>query len=519
MCLGIIELVAFAAIVYNGTRAVWVGLFVAIVAGLFSTFFILKKSYKKIRYASIITAVFICGFGIMVTFNMLPQSLYDKVGLFSRARSIGATSIKSARIMAWEQGIRALQFRPLFGYGPENFNIAYNRYYNPEVIKYASYFRDTLDFDKAHNSAVENLVTTGIIGAFLYALLLLAFLYALVRKGNEDNKATRLVLFFLLIGYTVHTMFTFDTVPTYLLLMIIFALAHFSAIKTSWGEKEAENKLNRAIQYGAAVYALPAAIALIAASIAFLNIKPLMASSYAAIARSVAGQSDSDASVVFNYYYKSLSYNTIFSHEIIRFMATDVLGKMNGVYSASSKEMLLFMGDNLKKYANRDWFIEVVLGRVYGMLCDEEKDYCKEALEHLDNAKALAPTRDQVYATLTGIYLKMSEYEAARGAFERSVELGFFPTHGADAYMQIAFMYAQVKEYDASLEYYEKALSIEQSNVQILESIALLAREKGDIEKAKATANQIKNIDPNEAVKVDEFLKNLEQPPHNATSQ
>lgn len=508
----VIELIMFASIVFNSTRAVWVGLFVALVSALCAAPFIIKKARKKFRYATGIVAVFVLGFGIMVTFNMLPQFLYAKVEIFSRVRSIGATSLKqNARVMAWEQGLRALQFRPLFGYGPENFNIAYNRYYNPEVIKYASYFRDTLDFDKAHNSPVEYLVTGGIIGALGYVLLLLAFLYTLFKKGDSDNKSIRMVLFFLLIGYTVHTVFTFDTVATYLLLMIIFAFAHFSAMKTSWGGwREVESKSNNRA-YGTSIYALPAVVVIISASIALLNVKPLIASGYAASGRALAGRSDSNALDVFNYYHKSLSYNTIFSHEIIRFMAMDALGKMNGVHSANSKDMLLFMGEQLQKYSRGDWFIEVVLGRVYGMLCDEEKDYCRAAFEHLHNAGAMAPARDQVYATLTGIYLKMGQYKEAKSAFERSVELGFIPPSEASVYMQIGFMYAQLKEFDASLKYYEMALNVDKSNIQILESIALVSREKGDREKAKDTANQIKDIDPKETEKVDEFLKSLEQ--------
>jgi pentatricopeptide repeat protein len=145
------------------------------------------------------------------------------------------------------------------------------------------------------------------------------------------------------------------------------------------------------------------------------------------------------------------------------------------------------------------------------MLCDENKDYCKSALEHLKNAETLAPSRNQVYATLTGVYLKMGDYKEAKGAFERAVALGFIPTDSSNAYMQIGFMYAQIKDYDASLKYYEMALNADKSNIQILESIALVESEKGDIEKARITANQIKEIYPNEAAKVDAFLKILEQ--------
>ena len=100
------------------------------------------------------------------------------------------------------------------GWGPENFLIAWNKYYDPEIYQY-----DPASLDRAHNKLLDMLVMNGIFGLVSYlAVWFFAFKRLLVKgvpsPANGQISYPSALLFFG-VAYFVQNLFVFDSVVTY----------------------------------------------------------------------------------------------------------------------------------------------------------------------------------------------------------------------------------------------------------------------------------------------------------------
>jgi O-antigen ligase len=101
------------------------------------------------------------------------------------------------RQYAIETGLRAWQERPVTGYGPENYNVAFAQFADPAKLT-----RRDMSFDSAHNHYVDALVETGALGLAATLVVTGAVAWRLRRDG------------FMLaawVGLTVQLFFLFDT--------------------------------------------------------------------------------------------------------------------------------------------------------------------------------------------------------------------------------------------------------------------------------------------------------------------
>ena len=116
------------------------------------------------------------------------------------------------RLRAWEAGIEAFMDRPLLGWGPENFEYAYELHVDPSIYRYS------LDSsDKAHNVLIEELTTKGIVGLAVYVALGVALVLAVVRRRRPArDEAFAYAMLGALTGYFIQNLFLFD-MPTILL--------------------------------------------------------------------------------------------------------------------------------------------------------------------------------------------------------------------------------------------------------------------------------------------------------------
>lgn len=127
--------------------------------------------------------------------------------------------------MAWE-GVKE---KPVFGWGHESFNYVFNKYYDPGMYGAEEWY------DRAHDIVFDWLVQGGFVGAGLYFGLLAVAAYYLVRKhrareGDVSDGVMplmeRSLLLGLLVAYTIHNVFVFDNVVSYIYFAIILAYIH-----------------------------------------------------------------------------------------------------------------------------------------------------------------------------------------------------------------------------------------------------------------------------------------------------
>ncbi|MCK9361110.1 O-antigen ligase family protein [Patescibacteria group bacterium] len=129
----------------------------------------------------------------------------------------------TTRIIAWEIAWQGFLERPITGWGLDNFHIVFNNHFNPESLRYGAY--ETW-FDRAHNTVMDVLSMTGIIGFItffaIYVAIFLSTWQAYKKKWIDLPIAA--ILFSLPIAYFVQNLFVFDHPAGFSMSYLLFAL-------------------------------------------------------------------------------------------------------------------------------------------------------------------------------------------------------------------------------------------------------------------------------------------------------
>ncbi|HEY5383197.1 MAG TPA: O-antigen ligase family protein, partial [Candidatus Paceibacterota bacterium] len=126
-----------------------------------------------------------------------------------------------SRFMIWEEAWQGFKQSPktvLLGWGQENFNFIFNKYYNPEMYDQEQWF------DRAHNMFID-WATDGGLPAFALYISLFAFAAWTIHK-SELGVPEQAVLVGLLAAYAFNNLFVFDNLISYLYFAFILAFIH-----------------------------------------------------------------------------------------------------------------------------------------------------------------------------------------------------------------------------------------------------------------------------------------------------
>jgi len=129
-----------------------------------------------------------------------------------------------SRLISLQVSGRAFAARPVFGYGPELFLVAYNRNFNPKQLAYEHSW-----MDRSHNKLADVLVMQGLVGLLAYLGIFVAagwLLYGALKGRNPDTPAVLLTLA-VLVAYFVQNLFLFDMPASYMLFYAALAWASF----------------------------------------------------------------------------------------------------------------------------------------------------------------------------------------------------------------------------------------------------------------------------------------------------
>lgn len=186
-------------------------------------------------------AVFIACIGFIFAFRATP---FIK-GLPAIGRLVETSFSFNAnvpRVMAWGVAFDAWKEYPVFGWGPNNFFYAFNKYYRPEFLEHG--WGETW-FDNAHNIVMNTLAVQGIVGILSYlSIFIIAFI--VLWKAYKKEKITMPVLAVLiafLVAHFVNNLFVFENPTSYL--YFFFLLAYISS-KGSFKE-ESVTKTNKSL--------------------------------------------------------------------------------------------------------------------------------------------------------------------------------------------------------------------------------------------------------------------------------
>ncbi len=147
-------------------------------------------------------------------------------GSFARNQIMQMPGIPG-RVANWESSWEGFKERPIFGWGPENFEIALQRHFDPRVMLPAEYgYRAEPWHDRAHNIVFDYLVATGLLGTLLFFSIFAAALYLLWRSHLVDKKIDfwpPAIITTTLAAHFIQNLTVFDMLSSYMLLFVILA--------------------------------------------------------------------------------------------------------------------------------------------------------------------------------------------------------------------------------------------------------------------------------------------------------
>ena len=217
----------------SGTRGAVIGLAAGLAA--FSLAYVVWGRIRMLRLISLSLLGIIAMLALVFLFarDTGPvQRIADSNLMLRRISNIGLSDLAvKGRFDTLYVGLEGFAARPILGWGPENFVIAWGRHYelDPDVPE---------TFDQAHNKLVEELTTKGVLGFVTYvALWALMFGVITTRAEKRDNPEQLFIMFIgaALAGYFVQNLFLFDTPGT--VLQFIILLGFVVSLETTFEER------------------------------------------------------------------------------------------------------------------------------------------------------------------------------------------------------------------------------------------------------------------------------------------
>jgi len=240
------------ALLATQTRGAYLGLVIALFVFSFLYLKYIKNCKKsKLLTVFIVTPMLLAAFYILLALTPARQYIQEKFP--SSVRFLDIKSIYNTggpRLEAWQAGWHAMLNKPILGYGPENFFVAFDEFYsgsqdhNGSLAIEGSLWESW--FDKAHNFIFDIGVTTGFLGLFAYMAIFASAIWLLFRrlsvvppsqKASEGHSSGQWLVIYTgliasFVGYLVQNLFGFDTTVPGIYLVFFLAFANFTTTRS-----------------------------------------------------------------------------------------------------------------------------------------------------------------------------------------------------------------------------------------------------------------------------------------------
>ncbi|MBU4480125.1 O-antigen ligase family protein [Patescibacteria group bacterium] len=511
-------------VLITSSRATYLGLLI----GFFYFFFFYPKKFKtlKIIAASLVLIAII----IAIFFNLFPQ-VAEKNKLLEIA--VNRLSIKKVakdlagtRFSAWKITLKTIEEKPIFGWGPENSYIGFDKYYDPTDSNIKNMW-----WDRPHNILLDIAASSGIISLVLYLLFWLLLFWQLQRfkRQQGENEYTYLAhgLQTMFIGYLVVLFFNFDNFATYLISFFFIGYA-FYLISMQSEKKLIYPPRTNAVK-NKLIY-IPILIVLIC-FIWFWNIKPLYLNeeiSYVQVLTDVkkCEKSLSTMDKVWQNGGILKSYSGLKYADFIKRCASSNPEKEVD-YSKKASEVLKISSKIQPKFT-RTW---IFLGSFTNVLAAREENIenrnklLLEARSYLEKALELSPKRQEIFIEIEKGYIIAEDYqtmkkiaydcididssygqcywylgiaeiflgdqENGKKHIQESLERGSSPS-----YIQLGVAYISQNNYKDAADAYHMLTAIYPENANYHAAMAFLSREIGDYSRARRETLEVFRLQP-----------------------
>lgn len=163
--------------------------------------------------------------GVMVAVFFLVVGLLFVPDSAIRNQFIRLTS--QSRLIVWDIAWKGFLDRPLLGWGPENFEFVFAKYYHPCFGSAAC--QTAYWFDRAHNIILDTLVHVGLLGlaAYLWVFVVTIILLWRAFRRGVVNDVSAIFVTTILAAYVVQNLTGFDSILSLFAWFVILAFVHF----------------------------------------------------------------------------------------------------------------------------------------------------------------------------------------------------------------------------------------------------------------------------------------------------
>lgn len=454
----VVVVLQIAVVLATKTRGTMLGIGVALIVGA-----LVAASWKttrsRIRYILwAVVAAGIVSVGLLLAFRdtgfVKNNAFLNRMTHISLESGTGRT-----RTLAWRIAIESWKEHPVFGWGLNNFFYAFNKYYEPEFLRFGA--TETW-FDNAHNIVLNTFTTQGVIGVLAYIFLFVVALIAtwtIPRAYPDAYRAVWLVRLFLL-AHFIHNIFVFENVTSYIVFFLLLAyldsISHFQEQPASIPSKR---RVQQPVMLGVSAFILIGVVW----GIYQTNIKPGKAN--AAVLQAVRGMYVRDFTGALAWYEKAKAYNSPHQDDIIREFAQAVLRQVN----AQTPELMQLHGARLYPLVLKDMRSQIERTpkelRFYLILAQlsvQQAVFTRtvqpliDAEGYLRTALSLSPKRQQLLYELGQVYMLFGQREKGEAVFTEAIQL--YPAI-AESYWRFAVFYVGIQDEKKAAHYFKEALA------------------------------------------------------------
>ena len=252
-------------LILTETRGSYLGFVVGLASFSLLAIIFLRQTKRKLVFAvgGLLLATLLA-IGSIFVFKessiVKDNEILNRIAVVSELTNIGSAR---ERYVNWQVAIESFRDKPVFGWGPENYDVAFNAHYNYLAGK------DEPWFDSSHSQLLDVLAEGGVVGFSLYLFWIAAIFYAAAKllKGGPRDKLIGVILASTYLGFLAQGWFLFDTFPMYLGLFPLLGFAYFRYERTRENtnrqqNEQTGNKMNKALP-AAWVYGLALTLILI----------------------------------------------------------------------------------------------------------------------------------------------------------------------------------------------------------------------------------------------------------------
>jgi len=436
------------------------------------------------------------------------------------------------RFLAWRMSLRGFLERPIFGWGMENYQTLFNKYYDPHLYPVESWF------DRSHNAYLDVLVTTGLVGFLAYiGIFVLAFWF--LWRGWRQGKIkyqTMVIFAVILISYAIQNFFLFDTQVT---LLMIYLILSFIVFLSRRGEEPVGQPIKPNFFFVGVVGLL------VVFCVYFVNVRPGLASEKGIQAAMLFGSGKISESV--SAFRDAFSQGTFGMPEIATRAQDAAMQIISGTqeYTESQKDMIKTAIDGLNRAINdfepQNVRFMQMLSNIYLSAAQFDPSYLKEADLILQKALELSPTRQELLFAMAqlkmfegrtnevlpyvqkaveindsvnishwnyGIFaIALGQQELGQAEINKAIQLGHL--YGVRDINLLINAYGRVSNWPKIVSLYQEWIALTPGDATPYAGLAATFAQAGDKQKAKEWALKAAEVDPSFKEQADSFINSL----------